>query len=156
MERLGDCIEELLKFTLESHINETPEVDLGFSKHFCSILLKDDPDDFPVSLPAAGTGNQSISPILLHFSTIIENVSCHLFKLKVSNAADLFKGVPQYPLFKRLASALYQSIVNGVLCKTYDKMAFMNHDISLKQKEENWNKLILEKGTELINVSHHS
>ncbi|KAK2641913.1 hypothetical protein Ddye_023676 [Dipteronia dyeriana] len=37
------CIEELLKFTLESHLNQTLELDLGFSMDFCSNLLKHDP-----------------------------------------------------------------------------------------------------------------
>lgn len=36
-------MEELVKFTLESYINETLEIDLGLSKAFCSNLLKDDP-----------------------------------------------------------------------------------------------------------------
>lgn len=38
-------MEELVKFTLESYINETSEIDLGLSKAFCSNLLKDDPTD---------------------------------------------------------------------------------------------------------------
>lgn len=33
------CIEEALKFILESHINQTLELDLGLSKDLCSFLL---------------------------------------------------------------------------------------------------------------------
>lgn len=33
--KLRDCLEELVKFTLSSHLN--------LSSQFCSILLKDDP-----------------------------------------------------------------------------------------------------------------
>ncbi|XP_022145804.1 uncharacterized protein LOC111015172 isoform X7 [Momordica charantia] len=39
---LGDCIEELLKFTLQSHIDGTLEHDLRLSANFCSQLLYDD------------------------------------------------------------------------------------------------------------------
>ena len=42
---LKDCMEEVVKYTLESHINETLEFDLGLSKSFCSDLLKLDPND---------------------------------------------------------------------------------------------------------------
>uniref|UniRef100_A0A2P2JGC6 Uncharacterized protein n=1 Tax=Rhizophora mucronata TaxID=61149 RepID=A0A2P2JGC6_RHIMU len=40
MERLRECMEELLEFTLKSHVNETLEFDLGLSKYFCSKLLE--------------------------------------------------------------------------------------------------------------------
>ncbi|KAJ6377746.1 hypothetical protein OIU78_028049 [Salix suchowensis] len=36
--------------------------------------------------------------------------------------------------------------------RTYEKMVFSDKDSDLKQKEENWNQLIKEKGLELINV----
>ena len=42
---LKDCMEEVVRYTLESHINETLEFDLGLSKSFCSDLLKLDPND---------------------------------------------------------------------------------------------------------------
>ncbi|XP_021643357.2 uncharacterized protein LOC110637521 isoform X4 [Hevea brasiliensis] len=120
MEQLRECIEELVKFTLNSHINETLEFDLGLSKDFCSNLLRDDPND-SVSLPDIGI-------------------------------AGCFEGVPQYPLFTRLASALYQCIISGSFCKTYGEIEFINEDISLKQKEDEWNKLIMEKGSDLKNM----
>ncbi|XP_021643354.2 uncharacterized protein LOC110637521 isoform X2 [Hevea brasiliensis] len=63
-----------------------------------------------------------------------------------------FEGVPQYPLFTRLASALYQCIISGSFCKTYGEIEFINEDISLKQKEDEWNKLIMEKGSDLKNM----
>ncbi|XP_037496503.1 uncharacterized protein LOC105628461 isoform X1 [Jatropha curcas] len=118
--KLSDRMEELLMFTLQSHINQTLEVDLPLSKDFCSNLLRDEPND-SVSLPAS------------------------------SNTSS-FGGVPQYPLFKRLALALCQSIISGSFCKTYNKIGFFEEDICPKQKEEQWNKLIIEKGFELMNV----
>ncbi|KAJ8760333.1 hypothetical protein K2173_011886 [Erythroxylum novogranatense] len=72
--------------------------------------------------------------------------------------ADTFDGVPRYPLFKRLASAIYHSVVSGALCRTYDKVEFSSEDNFLKQKEEEWEKSILEKGTQIMyilkSVSH--
>jgi hypothetical protein len=54
-------MEELVKFTLESHINETLEFDPGLSKSFCSDLLKHDPN-------SPTTGNISlIHQVLLLF-----------------------------------------------------------------------------------------
>ncbi|XVF37653.1 hypothetical protein REPUB_Repub20aG0028200 [Reevesia pubescens] len=36
---LRNCLEELLKFTLQSHLNGTLEFDIGLSRQFCSSLL---------------------------------------------------------------------------------------------------------------------
>lgn len=56
-------MEELVRFTVESSINETLEIDLGLSKAFCSNLLKDDPTD----LYSATTGNIWKSSILMSY-----------------------------------------------------------------------------------------
>ncbi|GMI89957.1 hypothetical protein like AT3G03320 [Hibiscus trionum] len=45
---LKNSIEELLKFTLKSHLNSTLELDIGLSKPFCSSLLNH-PSTNPVS-----------------------------------------------------------------------------------------------------------
>ena len=66
--------------------------------------------------------------------------------------ADSFYGVALYPLYIRLVSALYQYVESGAVCRTYEKMVFSDKDSELKQKEENWNQLIKEKGLELISV----
>uniref|UniRef100_A0A6N2NAI1 ASCH domain-containing protein n=1 Tax=Salix viminalis TaxID=40686 RepID=A0A6N2NAI1_SALVM len=118
MVKQRESIEELLKFTLESHINQTPEFNLGLSNDFCVKLLEEDPND----------------------------MSCH------STPTDSFNGAVLYPLYIRLASALYQYVKSGAVCRTYEKMVFSDKDSDLKQKEENWNQLIKEKGLELINV----
>ncbi|KAJ6859958.1 hypothetical protein NC651_036322 [Populus alba x Populus x berolinensis] len=44
-ERLRDSIVDLLKFTLESHVNQTLEFNPGLSKEFCIDLLEEDPND---------------------------------------------------------------------------------------------------------------
>ncbi|KAJ6420525.1 hypothetical protein OIU84_027963, partial [Salix udensis] len=72
------------------------------------------------------------------------DMSCHC------PAKDSFDGASQYALYKRLASALHHSVKFGALCRAYVKMMF-TEDSKLKQKDENWNQLIKEKGLELIN-----
>ncbi|GLT34895.1 hypothetical protein SLA2020_093850 [Shorea laevis] len=119
MDRLRGCIEELVKFTLESHINRVLDFDLGLSQEFCSNLLKYD--------------------------------SAHV-SLANADAGDIFEGVPPYPLYKRLALALHQSIVSGAFCDRQNKMVLPTfEDISMKPKAE-WNQLIMDKGHQLINI----
>ncbi|XP_008460027.1 uncharacterized protein LOC103498964 isoform X3 [Cucumis melo] len=43
MIKLEDCVQELLKFVLQSSTNGTLDFDLGLSTAFCSVLLKHDP-----------------------------------------------------------------------------------------------------------------
>ncbi|KAJ6370499.1 hypothetical protein OIU76_028725 [Salix suchowensis] len=117
MERLRVSTGDLVKFTLEFHVNQTLEFNLGLSKNFRINLLEEDPND----------------------------MSCHC------PAKDSFDGAAQCALYKRLASALYHSVKFGTLCRTYVQMMF-TEDSNLKQKDENWNQLIKEKGLELINV----
>ncbi|KAM7461079.1 hypothetical protein LguiA_029200 [Lonicera macranthoides] len=83
---------------------------------------------------------------LLHFtlsSSIDETLGVDL---------DIYEGVPSYPLYKRLASALCQSISSGSICRTFNNMTLIHEDDSLKQKEEEWDELILNKGSELVNI----
>ncbi|KAI8537436.1 hypothetical protein RHMOL_Rhmol09G0023600 [Rhododendron molle] len=68
------------------------------------------------------------------------------------NASDIAEGVPTYPLYKRLASTLYQSLSFGAFSRPYDRMPLMHEDSSLKHKEVAWIALAMEKGSELINV----
>ncbi|XP_022722435.1 uncharacterized protein LOC111279695 isoform X2 [Durio zibethinus] len=116
MKRLGECIEELTKFTLQSHINKSLNFELRLSHEFCSNLL-------------IGSHTDDPSP-------------------------DILKGVPSYPLYKHLASALHQSIVSGFICYRQGNSALMRDEISTKQKEE-WNKLVSNKGLELIKIMNN-
>ncbi|RVW88626.1 hypothetical protein CK203_032998 [Vitis vinifera] len=68
-----------------------------------------------------------------------------------SISTDSFEGVPPYPLYKRLSAALYRSIISGAFWEIYSTMALIHEDSSLKQKEE-WNKLVVDKGLELVNI----
>ncbi|KAL5543203.1 hypothetical protein UlMin_010913 [Ulmus minor] len=69
-----------------------------------------------------------------------------------SHSTDSFEGVPPYPLYKRLGDSLYHSMISGTFQTTYNKMAMLGVESSLKQKEEEWQKLISEKGSEIINM----
>ncbi|PON63555.1 ASCH domain containing protein [Parasponia andersonii] len=115
---LKNCTEELLKFTLQSCVNETLEFDIGLSNDFCAHLLK--PDPFP-------------------------SAQSH-------ENADSLKGVPPYPLYKRLAFALLQSVISGNFSRTYNQMPMIGVESSLNQKEQAWQQLISEKGSEIVNI----
>lgn len=123
MERLRDCIEEVTKFTLESHVNGTLGFDLRLSKDFCSNLIKPDPDDAVLPLPETTT----------------------------TSTTDCFVGVPEYPLYKRLSSAIYHSITtSGAIRFRRDGMDSVS--LEVKQKEEDWSKLIREEGSQLSSI----
>ncbi|KAH9783460.1 ASCH domain-containing protein [Citrus sinensis] len=125
MERLKDCMEELLKFTLSSHIDETLDFDLGISSKFCTNPLQDDPND-------------AVSP-----STSFD----------FDSDEYSLQGVPLHPLDKRLALALCRSVNCGAFCRTYKKVALMNEECFLEQKEEEWSQLILNKGSsDLVDI----
>ena len=59
---LKDCIEELVKFTLESHINQNLGFNLGLSSEFCSYLLKEDQNEGqPISHTTAAAGKKVLN-----------------------------------------------------------------------------------------------
>uniref|UniRef100_A0A7N0U077 ASCH domain-containing protein n=1 Tax=Kalanchoe fedtschenkoi TaxID=63787 RepID=A0A7N0U077_KALFE len=63
-----------------------------------------------------------------------------------------FDGVPAYPLYKRLAHALYESVTSGALYSgTEDNLLFQVDD-GVKQREGAWGKLMSDSGSALINV----
>ncbi|KAM3374426.1 putative protein isoform X1 [Capsicum galapagoense] len=68
------------------------------------------------------------------------------------NPAGLSEGFPLYPLYKHLATSLYEAISSEALPRTENKLAVMQETSSLKQKEEEWASLIKEKGSHLLNV----
>ncbi|KAH9727437.1 ASCH domain-containing protein [Citrus sinensis] len=79
------CIEEALKFILESHINQTLELDLGLSKDLCSFLLTHD-----VPLTAGSSDTESQYPLYKRLASVFREsvtstASCGAF----SNIASL-------------------------------------------------------------------
>ncbi|XP_076910774.1 uncharacterized protein LOC143568509 isoform X2 [Bidens hawaiensis] len=69
-----------------------------------------------------------------------------------TSSTDRFEGVPSYPLYKHLASALLKSISSGAIHKMHTDSPLVHEDSSLKQKECEWNNIILEKGSDLIKM----
>ncbi|KAH7834114.1 hypothetical protein Vadar_012830 [Vaccinium darrowii] len=129
-----DCIEELLKFTLSSSIDGALGLDIGLSKDYCSKLLKDDdgPENPDLALSMHQNLSQSYRPD--------------------PSTSDIAEGISTHPLYKHLASSLFQSVSVGAFGRPYDRMALMHEDGSLGQKEDEWIELVMEKGSELLNV----
>ncbi|KAL1544876.1 hypothetical protein AAHA92_21671 [Salvia divinorum] len=65
--------------------------------------------------------------------------------------ADVSEGVPSYPLYKRLALSLYQSISSGVLC-AYKELIPAHEEPNLRKKVEEWDKMVAEKGSALLSL----
>ncbi|TYI68736.1 hypothetical protein E1A91_D08G108900v1 [Gossypium mustelinum] len=83
---LSNSIEELLKFTLQSHLNGTLELDIGLSKQFCSSLLNH-PSTSPISLNASSSSEASQNPLykqlaralyeIITFGSLQESSDCN-------------------------------------------------------------------------------
>ncbi|XP_045799918.1 uncharacterized protein LOC123894083 [Trifolium pratense] len=68
---------------------------------------------------------------------------------------DSLEGVPPYPLYKRLASALLKCIDSQVFCSKSCNFEMMNNEFensTMQKKHNEWQKLILEKGSEIVNI----
>lgn len=119
--QLSDCLEHLLKFVLESAVNDTLAYNLGLSTNFCSALLQHHDDRHQTQIHPT------------------------------SHDTGISEGVPTYPLYKRLASALQQWILSGSFFSTSDNMLpFFCEDESFKEKKDKWNELVSQKGSELL------
>ncbi|XP_023640718.1 uncharacterized protein LOC17887831 isoform X2 [Capsella rubella] len=124
MDRLRDCLEEMVKFTLDYRVDFV----LGLTGDFCSGLLSGE------SVISGGEGIGS---------------SSHRFE---DTTVEAFSGVPEYPLYKRLASGLLKSIDCGSFCGSFEKISLGKEVIWLKERADEWSKLISRKGSELVNV----
>ncbi|KAJ9189014.1 hypothetical protein P3X46_000357 [Hevea brasiliensis] len=105
---LRDCIEELMKFTLQAYTDQTLGLDLHLSKDFCFQLLND------------------------------------------SYHSDSEQALPQ-SLYQRLASILCEFITYGSFSETTMFMESYNLDNDLRERGK-WDKLILDEGTQLLNI----
>ncbi|KZV34809.1 hypothetical protein F511_00711 [Dorcoceras hygrometricum] len=63
-----------------------------------------------------------------------------------------FRGIPSYPLYKRVARSLCQSIYSGAFCVSNEELTSVHDDLSVKRKQDEWNKLIVEKSAALIKM----
>ncbi|XP_058748790.1 uncharacterized protein LOC131621758 isoform X2 [Vicia villosa] len=72
-----------------------------------------------------------------------------------SDFESSLEGVPPYPLHNRLASALLRCMVSQSFSSTSCNLEMMNNEFensSMQQKHNEWQKLILDKGSEIVNV----
>ncbi|KAI3994668.1 hypothetical protein MKX01_027558 [Papaver californicum] len=83
----------------------------------------------------------------------------HLLKLdhtqqdpNSDHLSDAFEGIPLYPLYKRLASALLQCLTTGEFVRESNEVMLIKEDESLKQKEDEWSKIVRDKGMELVKM----
>lgn len=83
----------------------------------------------------------------------MDSLDCIVFKY--THYAGIFEGIPPYPLYKRLALALHESMASGTLFGTCNNLTIIHQESLLKEKENEWQKLILEKGSELVNVNYN-
>ncbi|KAF2567914.1 hypothetical protein F2Q68_00023882 [Brassica cretica] len=67
-----------------------------------------------------------------------------------AETVEAFAGVTEYPLYKRLALSLLKSIASGCFCGGFEKVSLGKEVMWLKEKEEEWSKLIIQKGSELV------
>ncbi|XP_042490256.1 uncharacterized protein LOC122070196 isoform X2 [Macadamia integrifolia] len=140
---LSDCIEELLRFTLSSYVNETLEFDLGLSKEYCTDLLKDDNADLNSDGSVTRTSPKSKTEWIDRWPYLNPNTT--------RDQQDTAGYVSLYPLYKSLASALCQFLTSGSFQRTCCGLIFQEDKSIKNQKIDEWNKLILDKFSELIN-----
>ena len=72
-----------------------------------------------------------------------------------TDSADSFQGVPPYPLYKCLASSLVESIDSKAFCRSHCNLTLIPEGSSVKQKENERQKLIMDKGSKIVNVSYN-
>lgn len=72
--------------------------------------------------------------------------------LLLTDGEEYSEGVPLYPLYKHLASAFHRCLTSGTFCGTSNTMTQIQENELLKQKANEWSKLMMDKGSELMNV----
>ncbi|XP_019457183.1 PREDICTED: uncharacterized protein LOC109357651 isoform X2 [Lupinus angustifolius] len=69
-----------------------------------------------------------------------------------SPSSDSSKGVPLYPLYKHLASSLFRFMDSHSFCSTPCNSAMTVEDTLMHYKHNQWHKLVLDKGSQLLNI----
>ncbi|KAG1331280.1 hypothetical protein COCNU_02G012480 [Cocos nucifera] len=70
----------------------------------------------------------------------------------LNDLGNVCGGVPVYPLYKHLARAIERCINSGTFPGTTNFVASIPLDESLKMRENEWSKLILKEGSELLKM----
>lgn len=63
-----------------------------------------------------------------------------------------FRGIPSYPLYKRVARSLYQSIYSGAFCASNEELTPVHDGLCFKRKQDEWNKLIVEESAAIMKM----
>lgn len=136
---LRDCIEKLMKFTLQAHIDQSLGFDLCLSKDFCFHLLNDSYN--------SNSGNRQELNSFLVFSWF-----CFLFTLILFFFCPncLEQALPQL-LYQRLAFILCEIITYASFSETTKFMESHNLENDVRERRK-WEILIWDEGTQLLNV----
>ncbi|KAI3923095.1 hypothetical protein MKW98_000085 [Papaver atlanticum] len=91
-----------------------------------------------------GLSKQYCSHLLKHDDTQQDPIS--------DQSSDTSGGIPFYPLYKRLASALLKCITTGEYVRESNEVMLIKEDESFKQKEDEWSKSVRDQGVELVKM----
>ncbi|KAK7261643.1 hypothetical protein RIF29_27959 [Crotalaria pallida] len=95
--------------------------------------------------------NDNLSPQFC--STLLKHDPSSSSHSHTHTQQDSLEGVPPYPLYKRLASALLRCMDSEAICWTGCNLAMTLEDTtSMQQNHDEWHKLIVEKGSEIVNI----
>ncbi|KAL6528048.1 hypothetical protein OROHE_014998 [Orobanche hederae] len=153
--QLQDCVKELLKFTLISSIEG--KLQTGLSNDYCGSLIEGADLSNPLPTNTAMEDSTSSAHDLSKDAKRKAKSSYPGWKyafwpnLNNKDIVEFSTGVPTYPLYKHLASSLYQYIHTGACCTSSKELIPLPEDRSLK-KDEKRNTLIVEKGSALLSM----
>lgn len=153
----ADCVEPLLHFVLSS----SHELDLCLSQDYCAQLLAHDPSlsqsdrlryllhDSHGEYPPISSFLSFCVDILMRCMALRHSWLC----LVLDGAGDSGGGVPSYPLYKQVASALSRCMRGASIRRSDDSGQSIRGGGSLQEEKiESWEIMIAEKGLELENV----
>ncbi|KAL6214812.1 hypothetical protein ACLB2K_014244 [Fragaria x ananassa] len=112
--KVKECLEELLKFTLESHIKGTLEIDLALPTDFCSHLLNNPKIDTnstqgeppPPPPPLSSIQATSTSPIRIHHLQCMSETHSFDQGSKILNTLKSVHFELQEPFFTQIKDGL--------------------------------------------------
>lgn len=139
--RLSEYLPHLLQFTLSLSVQGDRDLSRSLPPEFCAKLLQNEPEDACICLQSHEVkqdGEQSVN---------ICDCICH-----GGFAEALEEGVPFYPLYKQLATALYKSKTCGTFPRKYESMPGINENETWALKFEEWMKIIVNGGSHLTDM----
>lgn len=135
--RLSEYLPHLLQFTLSLSVQGDQDLSRSLPPEYCAKLLQNEPGDACICLQShefKQDGEQSVN---------ICDCICH-------EAVE--EGVPVYPLYKQLATALYKSKTCGTFPRKNESMPGINEDETRALKFDEWMKIIVNVGSNLTDI----